>query len=304
MRLLYLGLPLGAEALRRAGHTPVAACVWHLDAPGLRRLRARAGRAGALVLGRPDLGDPAVRSALASLRPDALLSWFWPRRIPAALLALPPRGAYGVHPSLLPRWRGPDPYFWALRAGDAETGVTLHRLEADYDTGAIVAQRRLPIGPDDDAWSLARKLDRPSLALLVEAAERLARGEPLAGTPQDEAAATQAPRPTDDDLAVRWDRPAAEVLRLVRAAAPTPGAGCRIGEREALLVRASASDERGPRALAPGEAFVTRDGALAVRCGDGAAVRLDEVSVEEEGEDGAVAERRLRGAAIAGLLEA
>jgi methionyl-tRNA formyltransferase len=302
MRLLYLGLPLGAEALRRAGYMPVAACIWHLDAPGLRRLRARAGRAGALVLGQPNLSHPAVVAALASLRPDALLSWFWPRLIPPEVLRLPAHGAFGVHPSLLPRWRGPDPYFWAIRAGDAESGVTLHRLESVYDTGDVIAQHRVAIAPDDDAWSLARKLDRASLSLLVDAAGRLARGETLAGTPQDEAAATWAPRPDEGHLAVRWKAPSDEVLRLVRAAAPLPGAGCRLGDVDVRLLRASRASEPGPRALLPGEAFVSADGALAVRCGDGEAVRLDEVCIEFASDDGNFTERRLRGREIAQLL--
>ena len=93
--------------------------------------------------------------------PDLLVSWFWTKRIPARLLSVAP--AVGVHPSLLPRHRGPDPYFWAIDAGDETTGVTAHRLDATYDTGPILAQRTLEIRPSWDAWRLARALDRPSL---------------------------------------------------------------------------------------------------------------------------------------------
>src|SRR5690606_27864278 len=144
MRFLYLGLPLGAAVLLRAGHSPVACVIGHPDAPGMSRLRRRLPRE-TLLLGKPALDDLGVQDALASTRYDVLLSWFWPRRIPLALIERASRGAFGVHPSLLPRWRGPDPYFHAIAAGDATTGVTLHRLAEGYDTGAIVSRVAMPI---------------------------------------------------------------------------------------------------------------------------------------------------------------
>ncbi len=283
MRVLYLGLPLGAAVLARHGFAPDVCGVWHLDAPGMRRLRTRAARPGRLVLGRPDLDAPEVQAVLRAAAPDVILSWFWPRRIPAAVLALAPRGAFGVHPSLLPRWRGPDPYFWAIRSGDAETGVTLHRLEAEYDTGAVVAQRRLAVHEDDDAWTLARRLDRPSLALLVECAQRLARGETLAGAPQDGALATPAPQPTESELVISFREPAHDVVRLVRAAAPAPGATCLLGDALVTVTHARVAEGRVPRALAPGEAWVDPEGALVVRTPDGGVV-LEAVRDEDDAE--------------------
>ena len=249
-------------------------------------------RAGTLVLGRPDLADAGILRTLRTSRPDAILSWFWPERIPAAVLELAPRGAFGTHPSLLPRWRGPDPYFWAIASGDVSTGVTLHRLAADYDTGAIVAQRTVPIDPRDDAWSLARKLDRPALELLVECADRLAAGEALPGAPQDEREATWAGEPTDDELAIDWHRTADEVQRLVRAAAPSPGATALLAETHVAVLRASRFEGAIPRALSVAEAVRTGAGP-AVRVADGA-VRIDRVRTE----DGAL----LEGAAVDSLL--
>ncbi len=268
MRILYLGLPLGALCLAERGHRLVAIGLGHPDAPGARRVRRRLGDR-ALILGRPDLESASVFDAIASARPDALLSWFWPRRIPERVLSVPPRGAFGVHPSLLPRHRGRDPYFWALRLGDRETGVTLHRLEAAYDTGAIIASRTLAIDDDDDAWSLAKRLDRPSLALLDECAARLASGERLSGTPQDERLATEAPRPSDDDLALRFERPAEELVRLVRAAAPHPGAAMELEGKLVIAIEARVYERPMPRVLAIGEAVWVEDG-LAIKCGDGA----------------------------------
>jgi methionyl-tRNA formyltransferase len=292
VRILYLGLPLGALHLQRLGYRPEVVALGHPRAPGARRVRRRLGRAGTLVLGRPELGDEAVGAVLSAARPDVLLSWFWPRRIPEALLALPPCGAFGVHPSLLPRWRGPDPYFWALREGDTETGVTLHRLAGEYDAGEIVEQRAVAIRDDDDAWSLARRLDAPSLALLASAAERLAHGEQLPGEAQDESRVTLAPSPTPEDLAVDWKASVAEILRLVRAAAPNPGASADFGGHDVEVLAARPYESSLPAALAVAEARCVDEG-VAVRAADGAvlitAVRMGD--------------RRLTGADLHALLD-
>ena len=267
MRILYLGLPLGALCLARAGFPPVAAALGPLDLPGRRGVRQVLGRAGTLLLGLPDLHDAEVRRTLRTARPDAVLSWFWPRLVPAAVIETAALGAFGTHPSLLPRWRGPDPYFHAIRAGDAETGVTLHRLAPEYDTGPVVAQRRVRIDADDDAWSLARKLDRPALELLVWCAERLAAGDALAGEPQAESEATWAAEPSDAELAIEWKAPADAIVRLVRAAAPAPGASALLGETSVVVMRASRWAGELPRALVPAEAMRT-DGGLVVRALD------------------------------------
>lgn len=262
----------------------------------MRRLRRLAGERGFALWERPDLTRAAVRDEVLSLaRPDAVLSWFWTRKLPRAVIDAAARGAFGVHPSLLPRWRGADPYFWAIRSGDRTTGVTAHRLDEEYDTGAIIASEQLAIDDDDDAWTLARKLDRPSLRLLRSIAARLAAGEKLEGVPQDEAHATAAPAPGEDDCTVRWDREADDVVRLVRAASPAPGAVAEIGDVAATLVRARRTD-RVPRALVPGEAVWTREGVV-VRAAD-AGVVLVRVAIDD-GRDG---ETVLDGEDIATLL--
>jgi methionyl-tRNA formyltransferase len=173
-----------------------------------------------------------------------------------------------VHPSLLPRWRGPDPYFWAIERGDAESGVTLHRLAAAYDTGNVIAQQSLPIAPHDNAWTLAKKLDRPSLALFVQAAQRLAAGEALEGTPQDDTAATHAPQPPEDVLALDFRQPADAVLRRVRALAPWPGALAQLGDAQVVVLRARSFDAKLPKALEPGDAVACAQGVV-IRTGTG-----------------------------------
>jgi len=194
-----------------------------------------------------------------------------------------PGGAFGVHPSLLPRHRGPDPYFWAIDSGDARTGVTAHRVDREYDTGGILGARAVDIDPSWNAWQLAKALDRPSLALLREIARRMSRGEATEAALQREEDATQAPTPTDEDLEIDWTWTSARIERRVRAAAPAPGAWTFFGDEVVTLLRVTPT-ESFPRALAPGEATVV-NGSAVVRTGDGAVAlgrgRVDAAEDEE-----------------------
>lgn len=291
LKIAYFGLPLGALALARAGFAPHVVVLGHTDAPGARRVRRELGKS-AMLLGAPDLEDRDVQQALASAAPDVLLSWFYPRRIPEAVLALAARGAFGAHPSLLPRLRGPDPYFWALFHGETETGVTLHRLEREYDTGAIIEQVRVPIDARDNAWRLAKRLDGPGLRLMIACAERLAAGEALEGAAQDAALASDAPAPSEEQLSIDWQRPVDEIVRLVRAAAPYPGASAELGDEVVEVLEAERHRTPLPRALEPADAVWTPDGL--VICATGGGVRVTRVRLE----DGAV----LKGAALASLF--
>ncbi len=180
-------------------------------------------------------------------------------------------GGIGVHPSLLPRHRGPDPFFAALDAGDDVTGVTVHRIEESYDTGAIVAQRSLPIDPRWNAWVLARALDRPSLVLLRETVASLALGKPIHATPQDESKATHAPFPTPEERVLRWTWPAKAIVRRVRALAPNPGALAYPGGVPLVVLAAEVRPVHA--VLEPGEAAVM-DGVAVVRAADGGVALL------------------------------
>lgn len=292
MKIAFFGLPLAALLLARDGHDVVYAGICRPGAIGTRRLRARLGARVAIV---PNVASRATLDRVRDAKPDLLVSWFWTTRLPPALLAVAPFGALGVHPSLLPRHRGPDPYFWAIDAGDAETGVTAHVLADEYDTGAILARRALAIDPAWDAWTLARRLDRPSLALLRDVVRAYAEGRPPRPEPQDDALATDAPAPTDDDLELRWTWPAEQIARRVRAASPWPGAFTEIGDRVVAITRARATREF-PRALVAGEAAV-RDGVAVVRAGD-AAVELLAGRLEDDDE------RALDASALADLVRA
>src|SRR5512135_1078472 len=133
-------MPLGALLLARDGHDLVYVAIARDDALGLRRARRTFGER---LFVRPDPGSPTAIDRIAALEPDLVVSWFWTKRLPRELLRI--AQAIGVHPSLLPRHRGPDPYFWAIDRGDEVTGVTAHLLDETYDTGAILRQVPLRI---------------------------------------------------------------------------------------------------------------------------------------------------------------
>jgi methionyl-tRNA formyltransferase len=266
------------------GHEIVWAGICRKGAIGTRRLVHAIGEANVAIV--PDLARAVTDVAARS--PELIVSWFWTRKVEASFRALAPLGAIGVHPSLLPRHRGPDPYFWAIDAGDEVTGVTAHVLDDEYDTGAVLAQRTLVIDPRWNAWTLAKKLDRPSLALLRETVGAFAKGAPPAPVSQDESLATSAAQPSEDDLEIRWTDDAAHIARRVRAASPWPGAFTAIGDATVTLthVRIARDNAALLGALAPGEAVVRPDGIAVVRAQDGLVEllggRLEDEDSDEE----------------------
>src|SRR5258706_7732737 len=162
VRIAYLGLPLAALLLLEDGFEIDLAVLSRTDAPGRRRLVRKLGEARVHARGSVAWDD--IAGLLRAARPDLLVSWFWTTKLPTSLVDMARLGGIGVHPSLLPRHRGPDPYFAAIDQGDTVTGVTVHRIDDEYDTGSILASRSVEIEPGWNAWQLARRLDRPSLA--------------------------------------------------------------------------------------------------------------------------------------------
>lgn len=276
LRLAFFGLPLAASLLARDGHELVSVVLSPVGGPGRRRLRRLLPPTVPLLdlLEEPRSlegaeEDPRIDRLLERVRPDLIVSWFWTRRLTGSQLARARLGGVGAHPSLLPRHRGPNPYFAAIDAGDALTGVTIHRLTEAYDEGNILAQESLPVG-DSDAWQLARRLDRPSLRQLRRVVRHLAEGTPLEERPQDESAATWAPEPTGDLLRIDFRWSTERVLRRVRALSPVPGLALEFdGVKFFVLAAAPTTDY--PAALLPGEgALVGSPPEVVIRTGDGA----------------------------------
>jgi methionyl-tRNA formyltransferase len=203
-------------ALREAGHEPVA----------LLTIRDADGRYGNFDIGGmlnelpADLSVlmPARRSAiaplLASVQPDLVVCMGFPWKVPPDALAVPEHGWINGHPSLLPLHRGPVPVAWAIRDGDEKIGITFHRMDAELDTGAILAQKMFEIGEYAEPEAFYPRMGVVVIETLREALDRLAAGEP--GTVQ-EAEGTYESFFTDDDATLDFSRSALELHRLVWA---------------------------------------------------------------------------------------
>jgi len=147
---------------------------------------------------------------LAALEPDLALCSGWGWLIPADALAVPRHGIVNSHPSRLPRWRGPNPFGWTLRANDPELGVTFHRMDERFDTGAVLSQASVPLRGDETVADLRPLLAELEGPLLTRALERVEAGD--RGDAQDEDEATYAPRYEDEFAEIDWTRSAREVF--------------------------------------------------------------------------------------------
>jgi len=223
--------------------------------------------------------DPTAIARVAAARPDLLFSFYYRRVLPAEMLAIPPLGAWNVHGSLLPKFRGRAPVNWAVLKGETETGATLHAMTERADRGPILDQEAVPIGPDDTAIEVQRRVTGAAVKVL---ARRL--GELEAGTakpvPQDEAAASRFGRRRPDDGRIDWTRPAKEVHDLVRAVThPYPGAFTDVFGQKTFVWRS-----RLPGLAAhdtfPGQVRA-EEARLFVACGDDRYVEL--LSLQEDG---------------------
>jgi methionyl-tRNA formyltransferase len=169
-----------------------------------------------------------------------------------------------VHPSLLPRWRGAAPIERAIMAGEEETGVTIMRVSAGYDSGPVGLQERVGMGEKEDYGSLSARLAELGGELIVRALDLDAAGE-LEFTEQDETLATYAEKIAPAERRLDPGRPAVELERAVRGLNPHLGAYLELDGGERLGVRAAAAEQGG---LAPGR-LVAEPGALRLRCAEG-----------------------------------
>ncbi len=225
--------PFGADVLERLGDRhEIAFCLTRPDRPRGRgrRVAPPPAKETAQRLGIPVL-QPETLDAGVVLPAGTIVVAAYGVLIPAELLD---RHLWlNVHPSLLPRWRGAAPVERALIAGDAETGVTIHRTTPELDAGPIAAQRAFPVEPDDDAGSVYER----AAALAVELLDGVLDGEP-AFTPQPEEGVTYAEKIEAADRLLDLSRPADELVRRVRALSPHIGARAVLDGRELTIWRA------------------------------------------------------------------
>ncbi|MEX0953465.1 MAG: methionyl-tRNA formyltransferase [Nitriliruptoraceae bacterium] len=292
MRIGFLGTPeVAVVALRRLVEDPridVEVVVTNPDRPAGRgrRLVASAVKVEAEARAIDVLQPDRARDLLPELGPrglDACAVVAYGSILPAEVLAATRLGFVNLHFSLLPRWRGAAPVQHALRAGDTTTGVTVFRLDEGMDTGPILRQRSVAISEDDDAGSLLDRLATIGADELADALVDLDAG--VVPVSQPEAGVTLAPRIERADVVIDWTRPAMEISRLVRSAAPRPGATTSFrgeGLRVLSAVDADAQDSStgaSPEALVPGSIVERTRGQLAVACGDGRVLDLLRVQV-------------------------
>jgi methionyl-tRNA formyltransferase len=275
-RIVFAGTPEFAvptlDALVAAGHTVVAAYT-QPDRPAGRgrQLTASPVKQRALALGiaveQPDsLRSAAARARLAALDPDLLVVVAYGQLLGPKLLALPTLGCVNVHASLLPRWRGAAPIQRAILAGDAETGVTIMRMDEGLDTGPVYAERATAIGADETAWALHDRLAALGAALLVQTLPAIVT---RAVTPvaQQIGGATYAHKLDKREARLDWSRSALELARAVRAFDPWPIAETQWGEVVLRIHRAQPLAE--PTRAPPGTVLRTDRHGIDVATGAG-----------------------------------
>lgn len=219
-----------------------------------------------------DANAPEWVARVSACRPDFLFSFYYRRMLSGELLAAAPRGAFNLHGSLLPKYRGRAPVNWAILRGERETGATLHEMVAKPDAGRIVDQQAVPIQPDDTAIDVFRKVTVAAEIVLDRSLPALVAGT-AALRSQDLSAGSYFGGRGPEDGRIDWGQPARAVHDLVRAVAPPyPGAFCDVAGRRLRVLRTLPSD-RAP--VAPGAArLVAEADALLARCADGRWLRI------------------------------
>lgn len=233
MRIVFLGTPDYAVPVLSTlfgGGFEVAAVVTQPDRPAGRG-RALSSPPTALwarergipVLQPPSLRPPEVAGQIAALAPDAMVVASYGRILPPNMLTLAPLGCLNVHPSLLPRHRGPSPVAEAILQGETVTGVSIMLLDEGTDTGPVLAQQEVEIAPDETAGALTARLFELGGDLMARTLSEWAAGR-IEAVPQDEALATYSRKLEKSDGELDFTRTAEQLHNQVRAMDPWPGA--------------------------------------------------------------------------------
>lgn len=283
MRIVYFGTPeFAAYALEKiAADTDfeIAAVVTAPDKPAGRGhkmlssdVKKAAERLGLPLLQPANLKAPEFVEALRALEADLFVVIAF-RMMPEVVWAMPPKGTFNLHGSLLPKYRGAAPINRAVMAGETETGVTTFFLQQAIDTGEIIDQARIAIGEDENVGSVHDRLMVLGADLTVKTLKAIADGT-VTSRPQDDVQATQAPKIFKPDCRIDWSRPQAEVHNLIRGLSPYPGAWAELPDiqGEVKVLAARRSDESAPEGR-----LTVKNGRGFVGCGDGRSMELLEV---------------------------
>ena len=259
-----------------AGGVDVALVVTHTDSPSetiwFDSVAETAARYGIPTITPEDPNTPEIMARVDAAQPDFIFSFYYRQMLKPALLALAGRGAYNMHGSLLPKYRGRVPVNWAVLHGETETGATLHRMVEKPDAGDIVAQQAVPILPDDTAGEVFAKV-----ALAAEMALHGILPALLAGTaphvPQDLAAGSYFGGRKPEDGRIDWLQPAAAIHNLIRAVAPPyPGAFFDLDGHRIVVAGSLPRPSLQPRGASP-KLYIGNDD-LYADCIDGQVLQL------------------------------
>ena len=275
LRLVFAGTPEFAAralaALLDAGHD-VPLVFTQPDRPAGRGLHPsksavkQLAEARGLDVCQPQkLTDEGVLDRLGAARPDVLVVAAYGLILPQRVLEIAPHGALNIHASVLPRWRGAAPIQRALLAGDRETGITIMKMDAGLDTGAMLPPHRAPIADDDDAQSLHDRLAALGAEAIVSALADVGAGH-AKFQPQPDSGATYARKIGNKDAELDWTRSATELERVVRALSPSPGARSQLRGEMVKIWRARPAARTGT----PGEVLECSTEGILIGCGDGA----------------------------------
>jgi methionyl-tRNA formyltransferase len=232
MRIVFMGTPEFAvpalSSLINSEHE-VVAVYSQPDEPAGRGRRLASTEVKTLALNHSltvrqpaSLKNPEDVQKLAELRPAGIVVAAYGQLLPQAVLKVPPLGCVNIHPSLLPRHRGPSPVSAAILAGDEVTGVSIILMDRGMDTGPVLAQREWNISPEDTTGGLTERLAEVGAQLLMETLPSWLGGM-LTPRPQDDGKATYSKILAKEDGQIDWRCPAAELWRRVRAFQPWPG---------------------------------------------------------------------------------
>ena len=244
--------------------------IWFESVAGLARLH------GIPVITPQDPNVADVISRIAGLQPDFIFSFYYRLMLKPPLLGSAARGAFNMHGSLLPKYRGRVPVNWAIIKGERETGVTLHAMTEKPDNGAIIDQQAVPILENDTAIEVFNKVTVAAEMTLHRALPRL-----VAGTaqyrPQDLTQGGYFGGRKPEDGVIDWRDSAANIHNLVRGVAPPyPGASTRIGGKPSRVLRTL---RESTSCHADGPALRIDQDRLVARCGDGNELRILELEV-------------------------
>ena len=280
LRIVFMGTAeLACASLAALADWPAATVVAVVTQPDRakgRDLKLQPSAVKALALARqiPVLQPERARhedfiAQLRALAPDLLVVAAYGQILPQAILDLPRHGCLNVHTSLLPKYRGAAPIQWAILDDQPETGVTLMKMDAGLDTGAIVAIAPTPILPTDNAQTLHDRLAELGARLLVETIPGYIRGE-IIPRPQPADGSSYARKITKQDGALDWSQPARTLWNRLRAFTPWPGAFTHLpAQPTPVLLKIWRAEIEPARTGAPGEILQADKAGLVIACGTG-----------------------------------